>query len=116
VTYDDDSTGNVVLTAVGATVRASRKIPILPAVAGRFIKRINTDTLSATTGTAGNFGVTATRLRAGIATDIANKTEVYDWAKLGFPNVPNQACLYMLMLCSTTTTGVVRGGGKIVFG
>lgn len=116
VTYDDNSTGNVVLTAIGTTVRASRMLPIMSAVAGRFIKSIQTATLSATTGTAGSFGVTATRVRAGIATDTPNKTEVMDWARLGIPEVPNSACLFAVMLASTTTTGAVRGGGKLAAG
>lgn len=115
VTYDDNSTGNVVMS-VGTTVRASRMAPIMPAVAGRFIKSIQSVTLSATTGAAGSFGVTATRVRAGMASDVANKTEALDWAKLGLPDVPNSSCLFLVMLASTTTTGTVRGGGKLAAG
>ncbi len=116
VTYDDGSVGNVVLTAIGATVRASRMLPILPAVAGRWIKSVQSVTLSATTGTAGSFGVTATRFRAFVGTNVANKTELYDWAALGLPIVPDDACLMLLALPSTTTTGAIRGGGKLLQG
>lgn len=116
VTYDDASTGNLAVIAVGGTVRASRMIPLVPAVAGRFIRGVNSVTLSASTATAGSFGVTATRPRATVFTNVANKSEVYDWAQLGFPEVPNDACLMMVMLCTTTTTGTVRGQGKIAHG
>ena len=116
VVYDDGSTGNLATIAVGGTVRASRMIPLLPAVAGRFIRAVTSVTLSASTGTAGNFGVTATRPRTAVNANIANKFEQYDWAALGLPEIPNDACLMLVMLCSTTTTGTVRGQGKIVHG
>ena len=116
VTYDDGSTGNLAVIAVGGTVRASRMIPLVPAVAGRFIRGVTSVTLSASTGTAGNFGVTATRQRTVVNSNIANKYEQYDWANLGLPEIPNDSCLMMVVLCSTTTTGIVRGQGKIAHG
>lgn len=115
VTYDDNSTGNIVLTAVGATIRASRLIPIIPAVAGRNIKSIQTDTLSATTAAAGNFGVTAARFRTTIHAPVANVDAVYDWAQLGLPDIYNDSCLMLVMPMANTTTGAVRGGGKIIY-
>lgn len=115
VTYNDDSTGNIVV-ALAATTRAGRMMPITSAVAGKFIKQVNSVTLSATTGTAGSFGITATRPRTEVFTTLANKVETYDWAALGFPNIPNDSCLMMIMLCSTTSTGTVRGKGKICHG
>lgn len=116
VTYDDASTGNLAVIAVGGTVRAGRMIPLVSAVAGRFIRGVNSVTLSASTGTAGSFGVTATRPRTAVNSNIANKYEQFDWALLGLPEIPNDACLQLIMLCSTTSTGTVRGQGKIVHG
>lgn len=116
VTYDDASSGNLPVIAVGGTVRASRMIPLVSTVAGRFIRAVNTITLSASTGTAGNFGVTATRPRTSINTFISNKYENFDWAQLGLPEIPNDSCLQLIMLCSTTSTGTVRGQGKIAHG
>lgn len=116
VTFDDASTGNLPAFALGATVRIGRMQPLVSNVAGRFIRGVNSITLSASTGTAGNFGVTATRPRTTVATYVANKPEIYDWAALGFPEIVNNACLQMIMLCSTTSTGTVRGTGKIAHG
>jgi len=116
VTYNDASTGNLTAFALGATPRAGRLYPLVSASAGKFIRGVNSVTLSATTGTAGNFGITATRPRTSVSMPLANKTETYDWAQLGFPAVPNDSCLMMLMLCSTTTTGTVRGQVKIAHG
>jgi len=120
VTYNDGSSGNLTVVAVGGTLRASRMIPLnglVPsASSGLFIRDINTVILSASTGTAGNFGFTATRPRMVMPLNVANKTEIFDWAQLGFPEIYNSSCLFPIELCSTTTTGTVRGGGKIAHG
>lgn len=116
VTYNDDTTGNLAAIALGATPRAGRLYPLVSASAGKFIKAVNSVTLSATTGTAGNFGITATRRRTSVSAPLLNKTETFDWAMLGLPNVPNDSCLMMAMLCGTTSTGTVRGSGKIAHG
>lgn len=116
VTYDDASTGNLAAIALGATPRQGRLYPLVTAVAGRFIRAVNSVTLSATTGSAGNFGITATRPRTSVSMPLVNKTETFDWAQLGLPNVPNDSCLMMLMVCATTGTGTLRGQGKIAHG
>lgn len=116
VTYDDGSSGNLAVIAVGGTVRAGRMIPLVPAVAGRFIRAVNNITLSANTGAAGSFGVTATRLRGAVDTYVASKPETADWAALGLPEIYNSSCLFPVVLCSTTSTGTVRGQGKIAHG
>lgn len=116
VTYDNGTTGSLAAIAVGGTVRAGRMIPLVPAVAGRFIRSVDSLTLSASTAAAGSFGVTATRLRAAVDTWVANKPETADWSMLGQPEIFNSSCLFPLVVCSTTTTGAVRGQGKIAHG
>jgi hypothetical protein len=116
VTYDDNSTGSVSLGSLGTTVRAARMFPIRPAVAGRRIKAVNSVTLSASTGTAGNFGITATRPRAAMSQAISNKMESYDWAALGLPKIENDACLFLILQCNGSSTGGIRGAGKMIYG
>lgn len=116
VTYNDDTTGNLTAIALGATPRAGRMYPLVSASAGKFIKAVNSVTLSATTGTAGNFGITTTRQRASVSMPLLNKTETFDWAMIGLPNIPNDSCLFLSMLCGTTNTGTLRGQGKIAHG
>lgn len=120
VTYDDDSTGNLNVLAVGGTIAAQRLYPLTPLIPtgqqGKFIKGINSVTLSASTGTAGNFGFTCTRPRAVMPVVVANKTETFDWAALGLPEIADDSCLQLIMLTSATTTGTLRGGGKIING
>jgi len=120
VTYGDTTSGNLSVVAVGGTLRAGRMLPLTPLIPtgdqGKFIRRINSVTLSANTTTAGNFGFTATRPRTATTVALANKTEVFDWAALGLPGIANDACLQLVLLTSTTSSGTLRGGGKIAHG
>lgn len=120
VTYDNGTTGNLTGLSLAATrpasFMASLNAQVPAAQSGLFIRHVNTVTLSATTGTAGSFGVTATRIRASLGAPIANMKFTADWAQLGFPEVANSACLFPIVLTSTTSSGTVRGGGKIIHG
>lgn len=116
VTYNDGSTANLTSFALAATTRAGRMLPLVSAVAGKFIKAVNSVTLSISTGTAGNFGITATRPRTGLSASVANKLEAFDWAQLGLPEIPNDACLMLVVPCVGTSTGTLRGQGKIAHG
>lgn len=120
VTYNDGTTGALTGISLAATRRASQMIPLngsIPAAAsGKYISGVNTVQLSATTGTAGNFGVTATRYRAANFMPLLNGRYTSDWAALGLPEIANKSCLFTVMLCSTTSTGVLRATGKILHG
>lgn len=120
VTYNDGTTGNLNVLAVGGTIRAGHLFALTALIPtaqqGKFIRGINSVILSASTGTAGNFGFTCTRPRTLLPLPLANKGEPADWAILGLPEIPNDACLQIVMLPSTTSTGTVRGGGKIAHG
>lgn len=120
VTYNDGTTGNLSGVSLAATRRASFMQPLnglIPAAAaGKFIRAVNTVALPASTGTAGNFGVTATRLRGTLFMPIANAKFSADWASLPINTIPNSACPFIAMLSSTITTGTLRGGGKIAHG
>jgi hypothetical protein len=119
VTYNDGTTGNLNALAVGATIRAGNMFALTPLIPtlkqGKFIRGINSLILSASTGTAGNFGFTATRSRTSIEIPLANKAEVRSWGQLGLPYVANDSCLMLMVFCSTTSSGAIRGGGKIIY-
>lgn len=119
VTYDDASSGNLTVLAVGGTLRAGRLIPLTPQIPpadqGKKIRSINSVTLSASTGTAGNFGFTCTRVRTGKAFGMANLPVTLTWQD-GLPTVPNDSCLMIVVVCTTTSTGILSGQGKIAHG
>ena len=120
VTYSDGSTGNLTGVSLAATRRASFMQSLnglIPAAAaGKFIRAVNTVTRSASTGAAGNFGVTATRLRGTLFMPIANAKFSADWASLPINTIPNSACPFIAVMPGTSTTGALRGGGKIAHG
>ena len=120
VTYDDASTGDLTAVSLAATRRASFMQSLnglIPAAkAGLYIRRVNSVTLSASTLAAGNFGVTATRLRVSLGLPTANYKWAADWAALPLSEIANSACLFTLMMPGTTSTGILRGGGKLAHG
>lgn len=121
VTYNDNSTGNLTAIAIGGTaIQATRMIPLnslIPtADSGKFIMRVNTVTLSASTGTAGSFGVTATRYRAAVFMPVSNARFTANWADLGLPEIHNSSCLFGIVIANAVTSGVIKGTGKIIHG
>ncbi len=120
VTFDDGSTGNLNTIAVGGTLRVGHRLGVdglrTTAQQARNIRGINSVTLSASTGTAGNFGFTCTRPRLYAPVLLANLVSKMTWAETGLPEVPNGACLEFMILPSTTSSGTLRGGGKIIHG
>ncbi len=114
VTYQDDTTDNIAVAAAVST-RAGRMMPIFPAV-GKNIKAVNSITLSGTTGTAGNFGVTATRIRTGFSIAIGNAGLLADWAMLGLPRIMANSCLQLVVIPGSGSSGTIYGTMKIVEG
>lgn len=103
VTYTDTTTGTPTV-AVPATWRAGRLLPITPAQ-GKVIASVQSVTLSATTGAAGNFGVTAGDRISGasMSVQVAN---IPPPSKQGLMvEIPNDCCLWQVVECSTTSTG-----------
>lgn len=117
VTYTDrlGNTGKTATVSMSATRRTGMMLPIIPSD-GIPIRSVETVQLSATTGTAGNFGVTATRALSGVSLGLANSGQVADWASLGIPRVADNACLELVVIPSTTSTGSLYGTGKLIQG
>jgi hypothetical protein len=118
VTYVDqtDTSRTAPAIAIGGTaVRASRLIPIVPN-AGQTIKSVTSLVLSASTGTAGSFGVTCARRIATANIPVATNVTTLDPFNLGIPQIPTNACLWLVQLCSTTSTGVLTGGLTLING
>ena len=120
VSYGDGTSGNLTALSLAATRPAGFMVSLnalIPAASsGKYIRAVNTVTLSVTTGTAGSFGVTATRIRMASMCPVANLKTISNWADLGFPEIGNSACLFPVVLTSTTSSGTLRGGGKIIHG
>jgi len=119
VTYDNGTTGNLSVSIgntvrrVGTMVPLNSLIPVLNN--GRYIRGINS-IIHATTGTAGNYGFTATRYRCGGFTPLANQNYKLGWTDLGLPQIYDSSGLFAVVRTPTTATGVVNYYSKIVYG
>lgn len=121
VTYDDGSTGTLnTLGTFAATRRAQWLFSLnsfIPAIAaGKYIRGVNAVFLNGSTGTVGNFGVTATRYRAAMYKPTLNARFTQNWADLGLPEIPNASCLMGVQIAGGTSTGLIRATGKIIHG
>jgi hypothetical protein len=117
VSYTDqgDVAGRTVVVAVPATCRASRLLPIPPNAAQQ-IKSIQNVTLSASTLAAGSFGVTCARRLGDTAVAVTNQISRAGVFDLGLPRVYDDACLWLVNLVSTTTTGNANGTLQLIQG
>lgn len=118
VTYGDGTTGNLSAASLSATRPASFMLPLnslIPAASsGKYIMGVTSVTLSVSTGTAGSFGVTATRKVATVFAPVANSNSKANWADLPVSEIPSESCVFPIILTSTTSTGTARGGGKVM--
>ena len=116
VTYSDDTTG-VIGVPVASTMKAPNLIPILPLPAGKTgLKAVNSVQLNVSTGIAGNFGVTCTRLRASVFAVQSSRSEILDWAALGLPEIFNDSCLMLTQYSTVSGTGAIKGVLRFVSG
>lgn len=119
VTYVDSggTTRTTTLTLGGASPanRAGRLFPIQPQAATPLpIESVTSLQLSGSTLVAGNFGVTADVVLSPMAMfGVANYPTVADWAGLGAPTVHEDACLALVQLCTTTSTGTLLGSVRL---
>lgn len=101
-------------TAFGGTAfREAARFILLPLQVGdQGVRSVQSVTVLATTGTAGNFGVTLFRPIAVLPVPIPGQS--FEWDPLfnlgaQAPNIVDNACLSWLALPLTTTTGILQG-------
>lgn len=117
VTYTNGAgvSGQTCTVSLAATMRASRLVPIVT-TNGEAIQSIQSVTLSASTGTAGSFGVTAARAVTELTASSSNWTTPTDWAALGLPKVEDSSCLMLACIPTATSSGIIIGGIKFIQG
>jgi hypothetical protein len=112
-TFHDNTTGtcntwNGGLTTLGTSVPSSRRYKIIPPN-GKWIRSIQTGTLSVSTGTAGNFGVTARKLKSRVECLVANSIRTMDWAQMRSPLIHDNSCISYVLLPLNATSGAISG-------
>jgi hypothetical protein len=108
VSYTNQSgtSGKSGSAAIPATAKVGCVIPVSLASGDTGVQSVQTVTLSASTGTAGSFGVTLAQ-RICTFPVIAALGQIMDYAQLSLPVIQPSACLSYYVLCSTTTTGTI---------
>lgn len=73
------------------------------------IRQVTSFTCSATSGTAGDVGITLARIMSPASQPLAAQGTVLDALLTGLPTVYNDSCIAAFVLCSTTSTGLIFG-------
>lgn len=109
VNYTDQN-GNAKVTTAGfpTTWRPGVLFSIVP-LPGDFIRSIESVTLVNSSGTAGNFGITATVQRAELALPNVNMSTIAEWAQTGMPPILDQSCLVFIATTNGTTLQYLNG-------
>ncbi len=102
---------------IGGSFRPSRVIEII-GTDREPIRSVQSVQWAANTGTAGNFGVTATRtVASGFQSPAGTNSSMHLGAReIGLPRVENDACLFLLSTPEATFTGVFAGHCLIIEG
>lgn len=118
VTYVDetDNSATFTFTLGGASPlnQDSRLFPLRPP-AGKIIKSI-TSVQHATTGTAGSYGFTVAKRLCSVNMGQPNVGMTYDFAGIGLPKVPDDACIWFAVWSSSTSSGIIYGDMKLIQG
>lgn len=104
------TSGQSTSVAFPASPVAGQMIPVPLAAGDTGVRAVASCTLSATTGTAGNFGITLASRVATVPIPVANIGQLYDYAQVGLPVISSNACLAYKVLCSATNTGLLVSG------
>ena len=73
------------------------------------VRQVDSFIASATSGTAGDVGITVIRRLAQIPLTTANLATVLDAIALAMPRLYDASCPFLMVQCSTTNTGQVLG-------
>lgn len=118
VTYTDSNdvsrVGTYVMPANALTV--GQMFMFNPPAGAVGCKSIQSVQLSATTGTAGNFGLVLVRRLLEVPIPLVNVATAMNAFDLGLPEIKPDACLATMALCTTTSTGNIVGAIDIIEG
>jgi hypothetical protein len=117
-TNQNGTSGQTVTQSSGfpASTAARRMVEIFPSTSGDFIRSIESITLAATTGTAGNFGITAYRPLTEITCEMGSTPNILNWTNHALVPVENSACLSIIKIAEASTAVASSGYLKLIQG
>ncbi len=105
---NDGSAKSAVKSSVVSAPVAGQMQPV-PLAAGDTGIRQLTSIAHSATWTSGSIGATILKRIMEIPIVSGNIGQAYDWAQLGLPKIPNDACLFAFFLANGTTAPVIIG-------
>ena len=84
-------------------------VKVVPPAGARGCKSVQSVTLSLSSGTAGNFGITLVKRIATIAMPLINISNERNAIDTRLAIIPDNACLALMVLCTGTNTGNLNG-------
>lgn len=115
VNYKDvgDAAGAGVIAAVVSAPAASQ-LQAVPLAAGDTGVRSIVSAVTSATWTSGSFGITIMKRLAQVSVGIVGGGVVADWAALGLPTIPADACLQLIYQANNTTACNAMGSISII--
>ena len=107
---------NTVSTAGIVSMPANRMYQVSLQSGDTGVQSIQSLTLSASSGTAGNLWIMVMSRVASISAPVANISNVSDFASLGLPKIYDESCLMFVHQATTTSSGIVMGQLDIIQG
>lgn len=109
--------GRTTVSTAGIASMPANRMYQLPLQSGDTgVQSIQSMTLSASSGTAGNLWLLIMERYVGIGSAVVNVPQNYDFADLGMPTPADEACLLFVHQGTTTSSGVILGQLDIIQG
>lgn len=108
----DAAKAGVTPTVVSAPVAG--QIQLIPWAVGDTGIRSVVSAVTSNTWTSGSFGITLFKTIAEITIDFSGHGRILDWAQLGLPKIPPDACLMLLQLATSTTAVNIKGNMNVI--
>jgi hypothetical protein len=115
-TNSSGTTGRIATAAIQTSpaIGTMQKISLQDSDLG--IRSVQSVTLSAGTGVAGNFGITLMYRISDLAPEAINNGKVFGPFDLGLPTIAASPCIALAVLTTTTTTGILQGSIDLLQG
>lgn len=109
--------GRTTVSTAGIASMPANRMLQLPLQSGDTgVQSIQSMTLSASSGTAGNLWLMLMERYCGIGSAVPNVPQTFDFADLGLPSPSSESCLLFVNQGTTTSTGIILGQLDIIQG
>lgn len=117
------TSGQIATCAIPAQARFATSWPVTLAIGDTGVRSVQSVTLSASTGGAGNFGITL-RKQIGPMVHIGGigggqgvpYSSRMGWADVGLAKIPDDACIEVCIVCGAINSGIAFGNLQVVQG